>query len=359
MLVALVSLTAALLSDRYYDVVTHDRVGDMFGRSPAIQRVFEAIRRAAHTRFPVLLVGETGTGKDVAATAVHVESGRPGPLVAVNVASLSDTLFESELFGYVRGAFTGAEQDRKGAFEAAGGGTIFLDEVGELTMSQQAAVLRVIDTGEVRRVGSHRSIPVDVRVVAATNRDLPGMVEAGTFREDLFYRLAALPIVIPPLRERPEDIITLASHFLKREAPGYQLAPDAVARLERGAWPGNVRELYNVLARCVTMNPPGLISGAQVKVATGPEPARRAQRTPTALSPPKRAAMEASELPFWRSEGDREEERRMLEALLRAHEGKVTVVARELGITVAALRVVMDRYGLDANDFRPPNTRRR
>lgn len=237
--------------------------------------VEQALARVAATDATVLLEGESGTGKEVAARTVHARSNRStGPFVAVNCAALSSNLLESELFGHERGAFTGADSRRRGRLELAAGGTFFLDEVGELAPELQAKLLRVLQERTFERVGGDRTLTADVRWVAATNRDLEAMIAAGTFREDLYHRLAVFPIRLPPLRDRPEDIIPLAERLLTRAArqlrrPPLILAEDAHARLERGAWPGNIRELANTLERAAILAEGEELSDKLLSLAMG------------------------------------------------------------------------------------------
>ncbi len=225
----------------------------------AMRELYRVIDRVASGRISVLLLGETGVGKEIVAEALHRRSPRRhAPFVKLNCAALSETLVESELFGHEKGAFTGADRARAGLLEAAQGGTLFLDEIGELPASTQAKLLRVLEVREVRRVGGSESIPVDVRFVSATNRELEKEIERGAFRQDLFYRLNGVALRIPPLRERPNEIIPLAQCFVRRAAADLGLAPpqisaDARGRLERYAWPGNLRELRNVMERAVLL----------------------------------------------------------------------------------------------------------
>jgi DNA-binding NtrC family response regulator len=227
--------------------------------SKPMNDVLELARRAAQGPSTVLITGETGTGKELVARAIHFESERVGgPFVAVNCKSLAAGVLESELFGHEKGAFTGADRARAGLFEQAAGGTLFLDEIGEIDGEFQAKLLRVLQDREVRRVGSDRARPVDVRCVAATNRDLRAEVEAGRFREDLYFRLAVIPIALPPLRERPEDVLPLARHFLERwsaelSRPVSGWSDEVERHLERCDWPGNVRELENTIERGVVL----------------------------------------------------------------------------------------------------------
>jgi transcriptional regulator with PAS, ATPase and Fis domain len=228
-------------------------------RNPLMVELFAKVQRAAATRHPVLILGETGTGKDLVAQAIHRMSDRShGPFVTVNVPAIQENLIESELFGHLKGAFTGAIGDKLGKFQTAAGGTIFLDEIGEMRSELQAKLLRVVQAGEVDRVGGLRPEKIDVRIVAATNRDVHAMVERGAFRADLYYRLKVMMVVLPPLRERPEDVDVLAEYFLDR----YALESDksmkgitvkAMARLRAHAWRGNVRELEHTIARAVAL----------------------------------------------------------------------------------------------------------
>ncbi len=236
---------------------------DLIGRGPEMEEVFALLGVAARSQATVLLTGETGTGKELVARAIHRTSARGrAPFVALNCAAFPDTLLESELFGHVRGAFTGAERDKAGLFEAAHGGTLFLDEVGETSPPLQAKLLRVLQEREIRPVGSSRTRRVDVRVVAATHRDLRRAAQDGGFREDLFYRLAVFPIRLPPLRERPRDVLPLARHFLGLHGraegkPDAALSSDAERLLLSHRWPGNVRELENEIQRALAFADPG------------------------------------------------------------------------------------------------------
>jgi two-component system response regulator PilR (NtrC family) len=231
------------------------------GATPAMQKVFRLVERVAPTRASVLVTGETGTGKDLVARAVHDLSPRAAePFLAVSCSAIPSTLLEAELFGHTRGSFTGAVQSRKGLIEEAAGGTLFLDEISTLSEDVQVKLLRVLQDRRVQRVGSSSPVPVDFRLVAATNKDLGHLVEAGLFREDLFFRLDVFPIPVPPLRERRDDILALADHFLERfgdlhgiEAP--RISPSTLARMMSYDWPGNVRELENFIERSVIMHP--------------------------------------------------------------------------------------------------------
>ena len=246
--------TASAEPRRYRDVALPET---LVGRSPAMIEVFKEVGRVARTEMTVLLMGESGTGKELVARAVHSNSARSGgPFITVNMAALPRDLIESELYGHEKGSFTGAVERRPGKFELASGGTLFLDEIGEMPIELQAKLLRVLQEREIDRVGGSRALPVDVRVVAATNADLARSVEEGRFRRDLYYRLAVVPIRLPPLREREADVVLLARHFLTRYGQQLKgrpvtLGKDAEAMLLAHPWPGNVRELQNVIQRAL------------------------------------------------------------------------------------------------------------
>jgi len=235
-------------------MATEGQFGPMIGRSAEMRRAFEMADRVAATDSTVLILGESGTGKDLLAQEIHARSSRAAkPFVAVNCAALPETLIESELFGYERGAFTGAAQQKKGKFELASGGTIFLDEIGDMNPVTQAKVLRVLENRTIERLGGTQSIPVDVRVISATHRNLPAEIRSGKFREDLFYRLRVVSIELPPLRQHRQDIALLAEAFVQmhsaRLGRSARLSREALAAIERYDWPGNVRELKNAIER--------------------------------------------------------------------------------------------------------------
>jgi DNA-binding NtrC family response regulator len=231
---------------------------NIIGRSPKMQEIFSIVQRIARTNSTVLISGESGTGKELIARAIHYNSGRRGKFVGINCGALPETLLESELFGHERGAFTGAIREKRGLFHEADRGTIFLDEVGETSTAMQIKLLRVLQDRVVRRVGSNVESPVEVRVIAATNRDLSDSIQKGTFREDLFYRINVIPITLPPLRQRREDIPLLVDHFLDKfctnvGVPKKRISSDAIRAIEKYHWPGNVRELENVIERMIAL----------------------------------------------------------------------------------------------------------
>jgi DNA-binding NtrC family response regulator len=297
--------------------------------------MFETARRAARANVTVLIVGETGSGKELVAEEIHHASPRADkPFVRLNCASLPETLLESELFGHERGAFTGAERKRVGYVESAAGGTLFLDEIGELPLGMQAKLLRVLEDCRVTRLGGSESIEVDVRFVAATNRNLEREVKAGRFREDLFFRLSALTIEVPPLRERPLDLEALAERFLRRAADAAGRRPPAtgarfLAALRRYPWPGNIRELRNVIDRAVILADANELTPEQL-----PERFASGAEAPPATSGPMRAQMD-------------DLERRSLEQALSETGGNRTHAAKKLGISRRALIYKLKKYQLD------------
>ncbi|HSD21554.1 MAG TPA: sigma-54 dependent transcriptional regulator [Anaeromyxobacter sp.] len=306
------------------------RFRDLLSKSPAMQSVFELARTAARSNSTILVLGESGSGKEVLARAIHAESPRAGgPFVAVSCAALTESLLESELFGHEKGAFTGAVSRRKGKFEAAHGGTLFLDEVGDIGPKLQLDLLRVLEERRFHRVGGNDPIEVDVRIIAATNRDLRRAAHEGKFREDLFYRLNVIPILIPPLRERREDIPLLVETFVERLAVEMNrkiegLSPEAMSAIMAHDWPGNVRELRNVLER-----------GAVV--TAGPVIQLSDLGLPTKLDSPARPGTLASL---------EEVEKRHVAAVLGHTGGNVSQSARILGIDRVTLYNKMKKWGL-------------
>ncbi len=297
----------------------------LIGESAVMERVRSLIAKVAPTPSTVLILGETGTGKELVARAVHEQSPRANePFVAINCGALPETLIESELFGHKKGAFTGADDHRIGLFEVANGGTIFLDEIGELPKAMQAKLLRVLESREIRRVGENRAVNVDVRVVCATHRDLPEMVAEGEFREDLMYRINTFEILLPPLRDRSEDIPELAEHLLVRfrgKSPTgtRQLADDAVLALKSHVWPGNVRELANVIEHATI-----LCDGGPITAAHLPTHFDRRQLTGAAASHPGPISL-------------RDLEMQAIFQALERHGGNKPKAAEELGISLKTL----------------------
>jgi two-component system response regulator PilR (NtrC family) len=238
---------------------------NIIGRSTRMQDIFSVVQRIAKTSSTVLISGDSGTGKELIARAIHYNSGRRGKFVSINCGALPETLLESELFGHERGAFTGAIREKRGLFHEADRGTIFLDEIGETSTAMQIKLLRVLQDHVVRRVGSNVENQVEVRVIAATNRDLAESIKAGTFREDLFYRINVIPIVLPPLRQRREDIALLVEHFITKYSksmgvPLKRISSDAMRSIEKYHWPGNVRELENVIERMIALEPSDVLT---------------------------------------------------------------------------------------------------
>jgi Nif-specific regulatory protein len=325
------------------DLARADRFTDLVTAADAMQPVLRLMESAAASPITVLIQGETGTGKELVARGIHRGGARAdGPFLAVNCAALSESLLESELFGHRRGAFTGAIQDRRGVFEAAHGGTIFLDEVGEMPPTMQAKLLRVLQEGEVTPVGDTRPRPIDVRVIAATNRSLEAEVAAGRFRSDLFYRLTAFPITLPPLRERASDVPLLVERFSKAAMGRHHkrvrgIAPEATALLERFAWPGNVRELENEIERAVALCPAGQTIGVEhlsAKVTSGLGAVAAALPAgPSGVPLPLRLARQQFE-------------RRYLRSALDAQGGNVTKAAVVLGISRVMLQKKMRTLAL-------------
>jgi DNA-binding NtrC family response regulator len=313
-----------------------ERFGIVVGRSLAMRRVFALLERAAASDATVLLEGETGTGKEVVAESIHRESARKdGPFVVVDCGAIPPDLLESELFGHERGAFTGAVAAREGAFEAASGGTIFLDEIGELSTDLQPKLLRALERREVKRVGVNKYVPVDVRVIAATNRNLKSEVNAKKFRSDLYYRLAVLDVRLPPLRERADDLPLLVEHFLasleasdRPEAAALRTS-EFLADLVRHSWPGNVRELRNYLERCLALDE---------QVPLGEGAAEETTRSPVVdLSKPLKLARETWTRAF---------ERQYVEGLLERHGNNVAAAARAAGVDRIHFYRLLWRHGL-------------
>jgi DNA-binding NtrC family response regulator len=322
-------------------IAVSDRFKGIVGTTPAMRELFGLVESVAPTDATVLLLGESGTGKEMLARAIHERSARAGgPFVPINCSALTDTLLESELFGHVRGAFTGASTSRIGVFEEASRGTLFLDEIGDISAAMQVRLLRALQEGEIKPVGSTEIRKVDVRVVAATNRDLEAAARAGNFRQDLYYRLNVVPLELPPLRQRPEDIPLLVHHFLLRYAakfgkPVSRLAPEALEALQSYQWPGNVRELENVVQRAVVLASGDVVTPALLPTSVrqdraGAEPVRRFD-LPFAQA--KQAAVE-------------EFERQYLEEALRRSGGRIAEAARLSGLDKSNFRRLVRRHHL-------------
>jgi two-component system, NtrC family, response regulator GlrR len=339
-----------------------DRFGDALGTAPVMRRLFALLARAAVTEATILLTGETGTGKEALAEAVHQASRRArGPFVVVDCGAIPHELIASELFGHARGSFTGASADKQGLIEAANHGTLLLDEIGELALDLQPQLLRVLDRRQVRRVGETHAIDVDIRVIAATHRDLRAMVRAGRFREDLYYRLAVVATAVPPLRERKDDIPALAACFAERMGRGaFAQSPALLEQLVRHDWPGNVRELRNVVERALSL---GDASLADLADAAPPRPATASgdaggpsddDAHRPATSPPATSTATSGDvldLPFKEAKAALVEsfERDYLTALLARHRGNISRAAAEAGIDRNYIHRLVKKYGLEVD----------
>ena len=302
------------------------------GRSAALTEILDTVRRIAPTDAPVLITGENGTGKELIAKAIHDNSRRrQGPFVMVNLGGISQSLFESEMFGHTKGAFTGAAGERKGRFELADKGTIFLDEIGDLDLNCQVKILRVLQQHTFEPLGDSRTRTVDIRVVCATNADLPAMLRERTFREDLFYRINAITLHLPPLRERREDIPLLINHFARLTETDRrpEFSSEAIAYLTRLPYPGNVRQLKNIVERSILMSEGAVISLDDIE-----------RDTRMGLSEPKPETASVNGMTL------EEMERTAIENALKKHSGNITNAALELGITRQALYRKIEKYGL-------------
>ncbi|HTJ45212.1 MAG TPA: sigma 54-dependent Fis family transcriptional regulator [Kofleriaceae bacterium] len=307
--------------------------GSIVGADPKMRQLFKLMTDVAQTNATVLIEGETGTGKELIAEEVHNHSPRKdGPFIVFDCGSVPRELIESMLFGHVKGSFTGAITDRKGAFAEAHGGTIFLDEIGEMALDLQPSLLRVLDKRAVRKVGSNTYEKIDVRVVAATNRDLRAEVAKKAFREDLYYRLAVIRVSVPPLRERGSDIPILTQHFINSFSGSLGVAPDDMARLQRHSWPGNVRELRNVIERACLLS-----TGSTINIEDA-----LVEQAPAGLGI-------RTDLPFKEAKGQLVEmfEREYIEDLMRRHGGNLSAAAREAQIDRKHLRELIRKYDLD------------
>lgn len=331
---------------------TREQLGLLVGRSLPMKRVYSMIDRVAPRDLTVLILGETGTGKSLCAKALHQLSKRAkGRLQTVDCTALQETLLESELFGHEKGAFTGAHEQHRGHFEVASGGTIFLDEIGDAPPSVQAKLLRAIQDNVIQRVGGTEEIKVDVRVIAATNRNLEEMVQAGSFRQDLYFRLATFPIELPPLRQRVEDLPLLVEHILADAGLGeVELSPEASLALEACAWTGNVRQLQNVITRASVMADEGLIELEHLEgvLPDLKQAADAAQESGLGAELP--ISPQVLDLPL--REARRHFERFYLERALRVTQGNVSEAARRVGMGRASLHDKLNKLEIDPATFR-------
>lgn len=305
---------------------------EIIGKSPVMQTVFTTVRKVAETEVPVLILGESGTGKELIANAIHNRSARKnGPFVAINCAAIPETLLESELFGHEKGSFSGATSQRRGKFEYAKGGTLFLDEIGDLLPELQVKILRFLQEKVMERVGGREPIPVDARVIAATNQDLEVSVKDGRFREDLYFRLAVVRLVLPPLRDRGEDVIELAHHLAESycremKKPLIRFSKPAYDAMRQYSWPGNVRELQNRVQRALVLSDGKMISPAELDL---PESSGYPDSNPATLKEARQGF-----------------ERDIIVRALKENDGNISKTARAIGISRPTLYELMERHGL-------------
>ena len=330
------------------DAATRNSLDNIIGASPTMEKLKQTIRTVASTQSTVLVYGESGTGKELVARAVHTCSPRAAePFVSINCGAFPETLLESELFGYVKGAFTGANQNKRGLFEVADAGTIFLDEIGEMNLTMQVKLLRVLQERCVRPVGGTDEISIDVRVIAATNRDLEAQVAENTFREDLYYRLSVIPITVPPLRDRREDVALLVNHFVKKYAPAAgknisRIKPDSLLALANYDWPGNVRQLENAIERAVALE-----TGEDLNVELPVERAR-ARAAAAGVGADSISVPTGAVLPdgMDMEKYVAEIERTLLKSALQQSNGVQTRAADVLKISYRSFRHLMKKYEL-------------
>jgi two-component system response regulator PilR (NtrC family) len=326
------------------DAATRNSLDNIVGSSPALEKLKATIRTVAPTGSTVLIYGESGTGKELVARAVHSCSPRASePFVSINCGAFPETLLESELFGYVKGAFTGATQNKRGLFEVASGGTIFLDEISEMSVSMQVKLLRVLQERTIRPVGGTQETPIDVRVIAATNKDLKQMIIDNTFREDLYYRVSVIPILVPPLRERREDVELLANHFLKKYANAAQksilrIRPESLETLRNFDWPGNVRQLENTIERAVAME-----TGEELHVdLEADQPRARAAAASSNGHHPPSVSAEGVDFEKYVAEI----ERSLIESALQQSGGVQTRAAELLKVSYRSFRHLLKKYDI-------------
>ena len=345
------------LQDRNRELETRleamEATQELVGTSGPMRDVVRMIDAVAYSAATVLVLGESGTGKELVARAVHARSPRRAkPFVALNCGALTETLLESELFGHVKGAFTGASRDHKGLFESGSGGTVFLDEIGDIPLSTQVRLLRVLQEGEIKKVGSTDPVKVDVRVIAATHRDLPRLVRAGKFREDLFYRLNVIAVPLPPLRDRLDDVPMLAHHFVRRSSDRLgkkvrTLAPQAIELLCDYRWPGNVRELENAIERAVVLCRGDTIQPTDLPPSvTG----RTAPVVRELANPGDDAELLAQSYAAAKDMALRSFEKRYVEAHMRACDGNISAAARKAGMDRSNFKRVLRKYRSDVED---------
>lgn len=332
----------------HHECRSTDMFQELVGKSPAMQRVYETIQMVAKTDLTVLITGESGTGKDLTARAVHALSNRSQrPFIAVNCPTVPEHILESELFGYKKGAFTHATRDRKGLFQEAHTGTIFLDEIGDIAPTIQTKLLRVLQEKEIKPLGDARPIQVDVRIIASTNQPLPEKIKSGDFREDFFYRLNVLPIKLPPLRERPEDIPPIANHLLEKhcaklDKPLKRFSTEVIEAFVGRRWDGNVRELENMIVQGILFSASDEISLNDVGIRHSPGPESIMEIAPP-LDLPYREAKENHLKAFNAA---------YIGHMLTLSKGNVTRAAKACGLERQALQQIMRRYGIKANPYR-------
>jgi two-component system response regulator PilR (NtrC family) len=327
------------------DAATRNSLENIIGSSPALEKLKTTIRTVSPTGSTILIYGESGTGKELVARAVHACSPRAAePFVSINCGAFPETLLESELFGYVKGAFTGASQNKRGLFEVASGGTIFLDEISEMSVSMQVKLLRVLQERTIRPVGGTQETPIDVRVIAATNKDLKQMVAANTFREDLYYRVSVIPIQVPPLRERRDDVELLANHFLKKYANAAQksilrIRPESLEALKKSDWPGNVRQLENTIERAVAM-----ATGEELRIDLEADHPRAAAAAVSSNGNGYHPSVSSEGIDFEKYVADIE--RSLIESALQQSGGVQTRAAELLKVSYRSFRHLLKKYDI-------------
>lgn len=321
------------IKNQEFNQVQNEKYSDIIGTSPSMQKIFQTIDRVAHTDANVLILGENGTGKEMIARAIHRNSPRKNEsFVSVDLGSITETLFESELFGHKKGAFTDAKEDRPGRFEMAHGGTLFLDEIGNLSLPLQAKLLTVLQNRRVSRVGSNKETPIDIRLICATNMPLYDMVKENRFRQDLLYRINTIEIEIPSLRDRMEDIPLLASHFLKQYAGKYsknisKISEGAMARMHKHPWPGNIRELQHSLERAIILSNSSVLQPEDFNFTVG-----------TSKDTDQNLSLDQYNLD--------EVEKLLIRKVLKKYNGNITQAASELGLTRSSLYRRLEKHGL-------------